>query len=246
MATAILSKFSKACGPSVYSGSFVVISAPTMNSKQRRLVKRLLKEIESPLPTQLSQPLVQTEPKSLWRAYAKWFYSGLTFLIAAVALIELFPRPGAAAYPPSDENNVLNSRFTVSNDGYLKLVDLKSGCFIWKTNFPYVKNVLFFNNSPSKQDVDNDFLPSDVITVPCTDPRFSGVTNIKSADIAIVISYRPWPFIFIKRRRLFRFVSRKLGSITIWDRESIPREFESDLESTVTFFSSATRGKTGF
>jgi hypothetical protein len=109
-----------------------------MNSKQRRLMRRLLTEAGLLQAIQASPPSPEAESKPSWKVYAKWFYSGLTFLIAAVALVELFPRPSAAAYPPSDADHILNSRFTVSNDGYLQLVDFEAACFVWTTNNPKI------------------------------------------------------------------------------------------------------------
>src|SRR2546423_15362015 len=49
-----------------------------------------------------------------------------------VALIELFPRLSAAVTSTTDLDDVLgSSRSTITNDGYLKVTDVVSGCFLW-------------------------------------------------------------------------------------------------------------------
>jgi hypothetical protein len=45
---------------------------------------------------------------------------------------------------------------------------------------------------------------------------------VQHADLAIVVTYRPWPFTFIRQRKLFRFVSRRNGDNTVsWDRQPV-------------------------
>jgi hypothetical protein len=194
-------------------------------------MRRLLRE--AGIPPLLSPP-PQNEiprPNSWLETAGKRVYSLLALLIAIFALVELFPRPNAAAYPPSDPNQILNSRFTVSNDGYLQLIDFEAGCFVWKTNNPAVFDD-FADNVATKLKV---FRPSDTITVPCADQNYINFRNVNAADIAIVITYRPWPFTFLTRMKIFRFVSRKSGSTIAWDRQPVPVELEKSLNALLAW-----------
>jgi hypothetical protein len=52
---------------------------------------------------------------------------------------------------------------------------------------------------------------------------------IESIDIVLVVYYRPWPFGFLQRRRLFGFEGKNNGKTINWYKEpaeSMGTEFE--------------------
>jgi hypothetical protein len=150
--------------------------------------------------------------------------------IGLIALIELFPRLSASGSSPSDTNDLLgSSRFTVSNDGYLKITDVVSACFLWKVELEGGGNgKAVVNGSLSRVVVppESKLSPTEAITVPCTGPNLFGSTppfrqwTLAHADLAIVVYYKMWPFTFYQDHRLFRFVARfsKEGEV-VWEKQ---------------------------
>lgn len=150
--------------------------------------------------------------------------------ISTVTLVELVPRLSATASPPTNPSDPLSSsQFTVSNDGYLKVTDVMSACFMWKVemgNGP-IPNVRM-NDILARivQPPENKLSPTEGFTVPCTGGRLVGSSPpymppmLRRADLAIVVYYRAWPFTFYRDHRLFRFVANigKNGEIT-WEKQ---------------------------
>lgn len=170
-----------------------------------------------------AQPPSGSKLKKIWQR----FFAALVFLLTALALVELLPRISASAVPPFDANHPLASRWTVTNEGYLKITRTRAICFVWR-----VQAVVTMQNSasnPSKP-TGNVLSPGDSFTVPCSIPgMLSGPYH--SADIAIIVFYHPWPFTFFHYRRFFRFVMRREtdGNIT-WDKQPTPPELELDFD----------------
>jgi len=53
--------------------------------------------------------------------------------VGLIALIELFPRLSASANSPTNPDDPLSSsKFSVANDGYVRVTDVMSACFLWK------------------------------------------------------------------------------------------------------------------
>jgi hypothetical protein len=149
-------------------------------------------------------------------------------MLGLIALVELFPRPSVSASSPTDRNLWLTSRFTVTNDGYLQLNDVQAVCFIWKAT---TRRNRLFNNASKVIYSPNEIFPTgQSFTVPCEDDNVHIITGpYTSADLAIVVSYRPWPFTFTHRRKFFRFVARLGDGNVIWDKQpSLPLEHDFD------------------
>ena len=134
-----------------------------------------------------------------------------------VALIELFPRLSAAANSPANPDDPLSSsRFSISNDGYMKVTDVMSACFLWKVKMARGRRVnTFIDNGLATvvRPPENVLKPTEAFTVPCTGNKLVGASPpylqpvIAQADLAIVAYYRVWPFTFYRAHRLFRFVA---------------------------------------
>lgn len=156
----------------------------------------------------------------------------LITILGLLSLIQLFPRLSAAAKSPTDPDDPLtSSKFTVTNDGYLKVTDVMSACFLWR-----VQMSSGGSSKPNIQISDGlaevvkppeaTLIPAEALTVPCTGQQFVGASApyvqpvIAQADLAIVIYYRAWPFTFYRDRRLFRFVANigKHGEVT-WEKQ---------------------------
>lgn len=157
--------------------------------------------------------------------------------LSLIALIELFPRLSATASSPTDPDDQLgSSRFTISNDGYLKVTEVTSECFLWKVR---VGSAYFSTSTSGALVPPKDTLnPADSLTVPCTRRRLVGAPppflqpRLIYADLAIVIRYRVWPFTFYRRRKLFRFVARVgQNNSLIWDKQPVNDDIEQDYDS---------------
>jgi hypothetical protein len=148
-------------------------------------------------------------------------------LVGLIALIELYPRPTPSANLPTDSNDPLSSsRFTITNDGYVRLADVKAACYMWKLQY----GGRFTVNMPGSfanivSPPEKILQTSEGLTVPCTTRRpiesvYEPPTLIQ-ADVAIAFYYRPWPIPFLRCHRLFRFVARfnDKGEIVGWDKQ---------------------------
>lgn len=152
--------------------------------------------------------------------------------IGLVALIELFPRLSATASSPTDSNDPLtSSKFAISNDGYLRVTDVASACFLWRVQMTSggssKPNVQFTDGlAEVVKPPENKLSPTEALTVPCTGQQVVGASApyvqpaLTHADLAIVVYYRDWPFTFYRDRRFFRFVANigKHGEVT-WEKQ---------------------------
>jgi len=147
--------------------------------------------------------------------------------IGLVALIELFPRLSATATPPTNLDRPLeSSRFTITNDGYVKVTDVSSLCFLWKVTLGSVR----FQSGTVEivKPPEAKLSPTESMTVPCSSEKMRLVGSpppyrqprLTEGDLAIVVYYRVWPFTFYRDRRLFRFAARfgEHGEIT-WEKQ---------------------------
>jgi hypothetical protein len=178
---------------------------------------------ESPkVPLPEPQPPIQTVSRRQIR-----FVEGLALFLTALgltALIELWPRPTPGASLPTDPNDQLSSsRFTVTNDGYMRLADAKAACFMWKVKYGGRVITNMQNNfSEIVSPPESILQTNEGLTVPCTIPgEFTPNIVLKEADLAIAFYYRPWPIPFLRCHRLFRFVARfnEKGEIVGWDKQ---------------------------
>jgi hypothetical protein len=152
----------------------------------------------------------------------------------------VYPRLTPNASLPTDtEDELSSSRFTITNDGYMRITDVKATCFMWRVQ--YGKAVITINDgmyvivSPPQHTLS----VSEGFTIPCTQgaPIEStlGPQPVTQADIGIVIYYRPWPLVFLRSRRIFRFVARfdERGHIVAWDKQpayTMERDFDHAIK----------------
>jgi hypothetical protein len=176
-----------------------------------------------------SQPKIQAADKS--RKPTTQFWTILSIVLTAIgliALIQLRPRLSASAIPVSVVGQELFSRFTVSNDGYVKITDVQMSCYIWKAvaqditnnetgNNVHINDALSHPISPPSQIL----LPNEGYTLPCAFGNIEMPTfQLKNADIAIVVYFRPWPLAWLRLRRLFRFTfNRAQDGTASWDKQ---------------------------
>jgi hypothetical protein len=169
-----------------------------------------------------------TNSSGCWRMVVRAWRALLigSTIIGLLILLQLMPRLTPNASLPTDTVDELSSsRFTITNDGDMRVTDVKATCFMWRVQ--YGKGVITINSgryvivSPPQ----NTLSVSEGITVPCTQgaPIEStlGPQPVTQADIGIVIDYRPWPLVFLRSRRIFRFVARfdEKGNIVAWDKQ---------------------------
>src|SRR5882724_2084085 len=125
--------------------------------------------------------------------------SVLAIAVGLLTVIQFRPRPTPGATPPTGLDELASSRFTITNEGYIKFTDVKAVCFLWDVRFR-------MNPSSLTNSLENIISPpesiletGETLTVPCTlaNPihHTSGVPfQLRKADLAIVVYYRPWPF----------------------------------------------------
>ena len=212
---------------------------------------------KAPPPPQTPPEPSSSDPKPLpnnGRTNQFWKRIGavLTVGVGLLTVTQILPRPTPGAILPSstDLDPLSASRFTVRNDGYWKLTDVKAVCFLWRVQYGegdgrygkdadiLVEDTLETIVSPPEKILDK----SETMTVPCTPnpPVPNGYTHqpfpLRKADIAIAFYYKPWPITFLRRHRLFRFVAR-LGrnrELLGWDSEPasiLEPEFEEFMKS---------------
>lgn len=133
------------------------------------------------------------------------FVEGLSIvltLIGLITLIELYPRLSASAKSPFNPRDRI-AAFAIRNDGYFKITEVKPECFIWKaTGFGTMTNLL--NSNSAGMEPVKELRPTETMTIPC---GITMIGPIKSVDIGVIARYRPWPFTFITKRKVFRFVA---------------------------------------
>lgn len=150
--------------------------------------------------------------------------------IGLVALIELFPRLSASATATTDLDDVLgSSKFTITNEGYLKVTDVSPGCFLWNVTVGRPGASAQFNSGVVRvaQPPEAKLPPTEGFTTPCgvegrpivgTSPPFTPL-RINRADLAIIVYYRAWPFTFYRDHRLFRFVAHFARGAVTWEKQ---------------------------
>ena len=154
---------------------------------------------------------------------------GLT-IIGLVALLELFPRLSATPIPETDNQSF--PYFTVKNDGYLKVTDVSSGCYLWHVapeNGPLIISSMTQTTAPPEQKLVGD----ESYTVPCDITPFVDHLRLIHNDLALVIYYRPWPFTRFQCYKLIRFVGKAAPGLKYTIYEEQPSgDLEKDFESS--------------
>lgn len=196
-----------------------------MSKRSKGKNKRRKRKEEPKLPPQ--SPLTTSQRPSRHGLFLTVLGLVLT-LIGLIALVELFPRLSAS--PPSFTNpeNVTAARFTVTNDGYLKLTDVSAACFIWEQRARSGESGWWNLSLVSSPNLRGTLRPTEGFTVPCLNSP-AVIPPAVFADLAVIVYYRPWPFTFLKTRRFYRFVSQLNNGNVTWEKQP-PTLLEADFE----------------
>jgi hypothetical protein len=116
--------------------------------------------------------------------------------------VTLFPRLSALPQKPFDPNDRIAS-FVIRNDGYFKVTNVETACSIWKLGAGRVTFTDSYNaNNRNMQNV-SALAPTEAMTTTCGMVALQAIDHI---DLGVIIYYRPWPFTFVRKRRVFRYV----------------------------------------
>lgn len=146
-----------------------------------------------------------------------------------ISLIPLFPSLTAEWVPPYKRTDLVPT-FAVTNDGFLPLTDVILACYIRKfTETSHKSNIgdLFVTPIGRQPSLDRN-VP---VTVPCGMSIIFSPSQVESMDIGILVRFHtwPWPFTYLKKQRVFRFVGTNDGEKLVW-RGQPPNEMLPDLE----------------
>lgn len=141
----------------------------------------------------------------------------LGVIASVIALLALLPRPLVTPSDPVDPNNVFSAAFTIANTNFVPLDDVNV--------LLGVGEIVPSGASPALRPTPG-FIPDftsrlafgawqhhvlemdDRYTVSLADSFDFGKTGPRWADIAIIVSYKPWILPF-HREKAFRFITRK-------------------------------------
>ena len=139
-------------------------------------------------------------------------------MIGLVALIELSPRLSATQEPPFLSGDQIPS-VMITNDGYLKVTDVRVICFLFDVNI--AGNSFGFMMAGNGSPAQNILEPTVSYTVSCSPGTFirAPTQAINHVEAGIVTYYRPWPFTVLRSRKFFRFVAHNNGTTLNWFKE---------------------------
>ena len=115
-----------------------------------------------------------------------------------------------------DNSNPFLTPFTISNDGYLSIYDVQFMCAVkeikginMKTKIPLVISGAenFKSKMHSKFHVAEVIAPNEKYTQVMPLPNFFLHYQIKHADIAILVSFRPIKWFPLKKEKNYRFIT---------------------------------------
>jgi len=197
------------------------ISKRNVPKKHSQTYKPTKRPNPSQVPTQAATPppaeLPKPTQKGYWRRSFKFVYAILTLLSITASLIVFLPR--VVVNPPSvpvDSSNVLSVSFDVVNAGFIPLEDVQASVGLGQVSrtVPLERNLIpTFDSRIARMGTRINRLGQD--------ERFTLVGSdyfgmIRYADIAIVVTYRPW-FIPFSRTKTFRFfTSPRVNGQSYW------------------------------
>lgn len=155
--------------------------------------------------------------------------------IGLIALIQLSPRLSVSQESPFRANDLMPS-VKVTNEGYLRLTDVKVICFIKDLLWGHGNSFNFLlagNGSPTQKILD----PTVSYTVPFLR---QGAMNISPSvvshiEVGVVVFYRPWPFTFFQSKKFVKFVGQNDGRTIQWFSQppnGIEKEFNEGIART--------------
>jgi hypothetical protein len=211
-------------------------------AKKSKRIRRRPKKSNQPTQKKQETPASTTAlPKISWLGrHVGTVLTALGLAVGLIALIELSPRLSASPNSLGDVKAPLRWSFSVSNDGYLQITDISAGCFMWKVQGTppsggsvSVTNALYDIIQPPRL-----LIPADRFSLPCA-PQLVGSgqpdkpVKFSVLDIAIVTYYRPWPFVFLMRRRFFRFVGHYDDEFLVWEPQPADSKLVKDFDDNI-------------
>jgi len=138
-----------------------------------------------------------------------------TLLGGFAALVAFLPRISVAVQSPTNPDDPFSSPFTLRNDGFLPLYDIESACAIRSA----VATPISHPNAIQQIQGDSNYgtlfqdphfatstlEPDQTIDVPCAYTWFAG-QKVKSADMAIVVFFKPSRLPWPRRKKIFPFL----------------------------------------
>jgi hypothetical protein len=150
-------------------------------------------------------------------------------LLSLVTWVELFPRLSATPTAPFEVGNQFAS-FQVSNEGYLRITDLRFACFLWSAKIRAIEFKGVFSNIGEVPQLG----VGDAATIDCKAIVNEPPQVITELDMAIVASYRPWPWPFsiLRRRKVFRFTAKPGNGQMNWYKQP-PDDLMAALDAAI-------------
>lgn len=183
---------------------------PKSKHGRKNKFRRLNKAVTAP-----AAPVVPMARKS---SLLRGLLSMVLTTAGLVGLVALLPRLSAAQQSPFISGDQIPS-VTVTNDGVVRVTDVKILCFIEDMKVGGSDFHLFVGGlgAPSQ----NVLGPGEPYTVSCSKGVLlsAPTSTISSIDLCVVAYYRPWPFTLRRSRKFFRFVGRNDGSTLNWFKQ---------------------------
>lgn len=155
------------------------------------------------------KPLRRQETKRWWSAIPigwRVFLGVGVFLGFWSAFFSLLPSISVSPSTPSNPSAVMTTSFTLSNDGYLSLVDVKIVCGVNSINFRGGGGIQGIGFTTPRLAA-NKLEPNEKYTFSC-EFILNEDAPIVSADIVILVSYQP-SFLFWRQTSKHRFITHR-------------------------------------
>lgn len=207
-----------------------------MNRAARRRLRSQQRTLTtgSPQPQEPQQAVPQTpQPYSIpYRAYVqriwelgrRWITGMIGLLVSGGTLFVLFSELSpklSASSTVLDPSNAFSARFQITNNGRLSINDAAIICRFVDVHFETIR----FRGSAFMQE--SDFWPSidpgETVTLPCRYRKQMIDKPLSSADIHVVIEFRPswWP---TRVSQHFRFIALKAENGSwLWEAQPLSK-----------------------
>lgn len=149
--------------------------------------------------------------------------------VSLITLIELFPRLSVSPEPPFESQNVVPA-FSIKNDGYFSVSSVEPACFISKMRSKIINMDRSWSARNANMGTTKSLPSTQSVTVSCGMNLGLPARAIDEMDLAVVVYFRPWPFNFIRKRRIFRFVAHQGRDGLIFHRQMFTDEIEREID----------------
>jgi hypothetical protein len=133
------------------------------------------------------------------------FWSGIVIAVLALILTALglrAARPEVSLQPPLDPDNVMTTRFVISNQGMLSLEDVNVASFL--KNFRDANNNTIGIGSSDYTYAAGELQPGEGKTLPFA-PFIKTSTPVVHGDLSLIVSFSPSYLPFWKKTKGFKF-----------------------------------------